>query len=208
MMTLRGTVRRALIVDDDGERRVHMCEGLLDHGVASDQAASVAEAIWRLCRSHYDLVVCDMVLVDPPGSDDAAPRGYLVACFALARPQATTVVQASVHQRWAHPGSVLTNWSVSEVVDLIYGGPGIPLSRSADGGCPWLTLRRLAAAPSCDRLAGVRELLALPILAELDGSPELPSLLRALEDAAGGLGDWSAALGKVREALFPGADGS
>jgi hypothetical protein len=194
--------RRALILDDEAERRHQMRDGLLDHGVTCDEAATVAEAIGRLVAATYDLVVCDMILCDPPGAANPALRGYLAACFALTRP-GSLVVQASSLRRWAHPGAVLTNWSVAEVADLVYAGAGIPPRQSTDGGCPWVALQRVTAAPPRQRQDAVQELLELPVVRELESA--LGPALGTLEDAAHGLGDWGIALAATWRALFPGA---
>jgi hypothetical protein len=182
-----------------------MREALLDHGVASDEAATLAAAIARLSASSYDLVVCDMVLADPPGAANPALRGYLAACFALAQPHAGLVVQASSLRRLVHPGSVLANWRPAEVVDLVYGGAGIPTEQSEDGGCPWAALQVLAHSAPDGRGAAVGALLGLPIVRALVTTTELGPILEAMEDAASGLRDWDAALADARHALFPGA---
>ncbi|HEY7201748.1 MAG TPA: response regulator [Candidatus Dormibacteraeota bacterium] len=196
---------RALILDDEAERRAMMREALLDHGVACDEAGTVEGTIRRLSAADYDLVVCDMVLSDPPGAANPALRGYLAVCFALSCMPPPVVVQASSLRRLAHVGSVLTNWSAGEVVDLVYGGAGIPISQSDDGGCPWAALRLAAASAPDRRRAAVCELLELPIVRDLEGCDELGPALGALEDAAFGEGDWAVALARVRRAMFPGA---
>jgi hypothetical protein len=199
-----GGRRSALILDDELARRVEMREGLLDHGLASDEAATLEEAILRLAASSYDLVVCDLVLCDPPHAANPALRGYLAVCFALSRPNGI-VVQASALRRWAHPGAALANWRVDEVANLVYGAPGIPGRQSGDGGCPWWALERAAGAGAGpDRTAAAAEVVQLPIVRELEGSLQLGPVLEALEDAAEGLGDWSAAVAAARFALFPG----
>jgi CheY-like chemotaxis protein len=197
--------RSALILDDEADKRVAMREGLADHGVVSDEADTLEEAIRHLASSSYDLVVCDLILCDPPDAANPALRGYLAVCFALARPNAI-VVQASALRRWAHAGAVLTNWKVDEVANLVYGAPGIPGGLSGDGGCPWWALNRAAAARAGPaRAAAAADLAQLPIVRELEGSLDLSPALEALEDAAEGVGDWSAAVAAARCALFPGA---
>jgi hypothetical protein len=195
--------RRALIVDDEADRRDDMLEGLRDHGVQCEDVATLEEALRRLAVSSYDLVVCDLILCDPPEASNPALRGYLAVCFALARSNGI-VVQASSQRRWFHPGAVLTNFRVDEVANLIYGHQGIPSRQSADGGCPWSALTRAARAPHEQRRAAADEVAQLPIVRVLEGSLQLGGPLAALEDAAEGLGDWSAAVAAVRRALFPG----
>jgi hypothetical protein len=194
----------ALILDDESDRRAWMREGLLDHGVTSEEASTVEEAITRLVRSSYDLVVCDMVLCDPPEATNPALRGYLVVCFALAFSRGV-VVQASSLRRWAHTGAVLTNWKIDEVADVVYGSSGIPAHHSTCGGCPWSALRHAGDAAPDQRHAVTAELTQLPIVRELEGPLELDGPLATLEEAAGGLGNWEAAVMGVRHALFPGA---
>ncbi len=197
--------RRALILDDEADRRHEMCEGLLDHGVVGEEAATLGEAISRLATSSYDLVVCDLILCDPPDAANPALRGYLAVCFALARPDVVMVVQASSQRRWVHPGAVLTNWRVEEVANLVYGSPGIPARQRSDGGCPWFALEWVAGAAPARRRDAVERLARLPIVRELEGSLGLGPALAALEDAAEGLEDWPAAVASARCALFPGA---
>jgi len=196
---------RALILDDEAERRILMREALLDHGVVCDEAGTVEATIRRLSAADYDLVICDMVLSEPPGAANPALRGYLAVCYALSCVPPPVVVQASSMRLLVHPGSVLTNWSTGEVVDLVYGGTGIPIGHSGDGGCPWAALRLAAASAPERRRAAVCELLELPIMRDLEGPAQLGSVLGALEDAAFGTGDWDAALAGVRQVLFPGA---
>lgn len=197
--------RRALILDDEPERRFEMREGLLQHGVAADEAGTVGETIRRLRSSSYDLVVCDMILCQPPGAANPALRGYLAVCYALTRP-GTVVVQASALRRWAHAGALLTNWRVEEVADLVYGWEGIPVARSGDGGCPWAALRRVTRAGPGQRREAVDELMRLPIVRELDA--ELDPSLGALDEAAESGGDWETAVAGAWRALFPGAGGA
>ena len=196
---------RALILDDEAGRRGQMRDGLLDHGVESEEAATLEEAVRRLSIASYDLVVCDVVLCDPPGAANPSVRGYLAVCFALARSDAPWVVHASSYRRRVHPGAILTNWRVEEVANLVYGDRGIPVDLRSDGVCPWSALRHCAAARPPERAAAVAGLARLPILRELGSSSALDDSLAALEDAAGGRGVWSAALESVREVLFPGA---
>jgi hypothetical protein len=106
-------------------------------------------------------------------------------------------------RRWAHDGAHLTNWRVAEVADLLYGAPGMPTNRSADGGCPWNALQRVTKAVPELRAETVTELLAVPIVRELECL--CGQALEALEDAAGGQGDWAAAVNGAWRALFPGA---
>src|SRR5437764_14915723 len=73
----------ALVLDDDGERRGEMCERLHDLHVSAEPAATLGEAIRKLTARRYELVLCDMVLCDPPGSPTPAIRGYLAVCYAL-----------------------------------------------------------------------------------------------------------------------------
>lgn len=198
----------ALIVDDEAERRADMRCGLSEHGLRSDEAATVGEAIHLLSARAYDLVVCDMVLCDPPEAANPAPRGYLVVCFALSRPAAPVVVQASSYRRWRHAGALLTNWAIPEVADVVYGSAGIPAHRSEDGGCPWSALSRLAAAPPAGRPAAVRSLTILPLVQELEGTAGLGPVILSLEDAAegaGGAGGWDRAVEAAWQAFFPGA---
>jgi len=201
----RGRLRRALILDDEPERRTEMRDGLLDHGVVSDEADTVEDAIRKLLTSSYDLAVCDMVLCDPPGAANPALRCYLAVCFAFSPPGPMVVVQASSMRRWAHTGAVLTYWRAEEVADLVYGCTGIPVQDSGDGGCPWAALRRVAAAVPERRDDAIRELLRLPILRELESSDEMGPALAALEDAAGDAGRWESVLAGAWRALFPGA---
>ena len=201
---MSGTGRRALLLDDEAERRVAMRDGLLDHGVESEGVATLEEAIRRLAVSRYDLVVCDLVLCDPPWAPNPSFRGYLAVCFALHR-QAGVVVQASSLRRLAHPGTVLTNWSVPEVADVLYGSSGIPIYPSTHGGCPWPALRRCAAAAPERRPDVVRELAQLPIVRALETSTAIGEVLGRLEDAAGGVGEWAPAMAAAWGALFPGA---
>jgi hypothetical protein len=196
---------QALILDDETERRAEMCHALRGHGVACHGVGSLAAAIERLSAADYDMVVCDMVLTDPPGAANPALRGYLAVCYALSRAGSPLVVQASSLRRLVHPGSVLTNWRAGEVVDLVYGSTGIPTGDGHDGGCPWAALRLVAASAPDRRPAAVCELLELPVVRDLEGPADLGSVLGALEDAAFGHGDWNAALAAVRQALFPGA---
>ena len=191
----------ALIVDDEEERRHDMRDGLREHGVACDEAATVEEAIRRLVSAPYDLVVCDMILCDPPGAANPELRGYLAVCFALSKPGAL-VVQASSLRRWAHAGAVLTNWRADEVAELVYGCAGIPPSRSADGGCPLEALRQVTAATLARRRDAVANLLAVPIVRHLE--PVLDGALAVLEDAAEGRADWQLAVSGAWGALFPG----
>jgi hypothetical protein len=195
--------RRALLLDDEHERRTEMREGLADHGVMCDEVATLEEALRRLVVSTYDLVVCDLVLCDPPEAANPALRGYLAVCFALAHSTAL-VVQASSMRRWAHAGALLTNWRVDEVANVVYGSSGIPARQSVDGGCPWSGLLRLAGAAPGERPSAVSDLARLPIVRELESSLELSPMLAALEDAADGTGDWDAALAGIGGALFPG----
>jgi hypothetical protein len=196
---------KALIVDDEADRRFWMREGLRDHGVTSQEASSVREAILRLRSSPFDLVVCDMVLTDPPEAANPALRGYLVVCFALARSNCV-VVQASTLRRWFHTGAVLTNWQVDEVADVVYGSSGIPAHASADGGCPWMAIQRAAAASPDRRAAAAVELANLPIVRELEAPLGLNVQLGVLEDAAASdQAEWRAAVLGFRSVLFPGA---
>ncbi len=197
-------LRTALILDDERERRTHMREGLLDHGVKCHEAATLSEAIGRLASSRYDLVVCDMVLCDPPGAANPAFRGYLAVCYALAQRPPGVVVQASSLRRWAHPGSVLANGSVAEVVDLVYGWPGVRAHSESDGGCPWLGLELAAAAAPERRAEAVSSLLRQPVVRELEDTAGLAPVLDVLNDAANGLGEWDQALCHARRTLFPG----
>ena len=201
----RSTVRtrRALILDDEAERRDDMLDGLRRHGVQCEDVATLAEALRRLAVVSYDLVVCDMILSDPPEASNPALRGYLAVCFALARSNAV-VVQASSHRRWFHPGAVLTNFRADEVANVICGHQGIPSRQSVDGGCPWTALARAARAPRERRRAAAAEVVRLPIVRVLEGSLQLGEPLAALEDAAEGVGEWSAAVAAVGQALFPG----
>lgn len=183
-----------------------MREGLLDHGVEGEVVTTLREAIGRLAASAYDLVVCDLVLCDPPDAANPALRGYLAVCFALARCEAL-VVQASALRRYVHPGAVLTNFQVNEVANLLYSeaASGIPAWQSADAGCPWETLERADRVRPELRPAIAHELAGLPIVRSLEGSLPLLPRLEALEDAAHGAGDWGAAVAAVRDVLFPGA---
>jgi hypothetical protein len=196
-----------LILDDEADRRACMRDGLLEHGVRSDEASTLEEAIGRLVSSPYDLVVCDMKLCDPPGAANPAARGYLAVCFALvlAHP---IVVQASAYRVLAHPGARLTSWSVPEVANLVYGAPGIPSLQSQDGGCPWSALQQAAAAAPGLRQAAAATLAGLPIVRLLETSLALDAPLGELEDAAEGRGDWDAAVAALRRLLFPGAAGA
>jgi hypothetical protein len=196
--------RSALILDDETDRRICMREGLLDHGVRCDEASTLGEAIHRLTRASYELVVCDMVLCEPPQAANPAYRGYLAVCYALAL-AGPIVVQASAFRRWSHAGAILTNWSVTEVADVVYGFRGIPGHQSADGGCPWSALQQVAAAAPDRRRAEAVRLAGLPIVQELEGSLALGPRLAMLEDAAEGHADWYAAVDDLRHALFPGA---
>lgn len=200
--------RSALVLDDEAYRRETMRSGLLEHGVECDGVATLAEAIRRLTTSSYDLVVCDIVMCDPPGAANPSLRGYLAVCFALARSDARWVVQASSVRRWAHPGALLTNWRVDEVANLIYGDPGIPIDPRSDGGCPWCELERCAAACPARRAEAARGLSDLPIVRALESSAGLDEALGGLEEAAGGRRDWGAAVSAVGETLFPGAAGA
>jgi CheY-like chemotaxis protein len=200
-------MRSALILDDEVDRRLAMQEGLREHGVASQLAATLEEAIRRLASFSYDLVVCDLILSDPPEAANPALRGYLAACYALAHSRAV-VVQASSMRRWAHPGAVLTNFRVEEVANLVYGSTGIPTWQSDDGGCPWGLLQRAAGAAPDQRRAVAGELAGLPIVLELQSSLQLGPRLDALEDAAEGQGDWGGAVAAVGGVLFPGAGGA
>jgi CheY-like chemotaxis protein len=196
----------ALILDDEADRRIAMRRALRDHGVRSDTAATLEDAIRLLACRPYDLVVCDLILCDPPEASNPALRGYLAVCFALARPRPGIVVQASSMRRWAHPGAVLTNFEVVEVANVVYGSTGIPRSQSGDGGCPWDALRRAAGAAGGDgRRRAAADLAGLPIVREMAGSLRLQPRLEALEDAAEGGGGWDAAIAGLRYALFPGA---
>lgn len=197
--------RCALVLDDEAYRRDTMRSGLLEHGVQSDGVATLEDAIRRLTASSYDLVVCDLVMCDPPGAANPSLRGYLAVCFALARSHARWVVQASSVRRWAHPGALLTNWRVDEVANLIYGDPGIPIDPWSDGGCPWCALQRCAAARPARRAEAARGLSELPIVRALESSEGLDEALGALEDAADGRRDWGAAVSAVGQVLFPGS---
>jgi hypothetical protein len=197
--------RLALILDDEIDRRVEMRRGLLDHGVRSDEASTVAEAILRLATGAYDLFVCDMVLCDPPGAANPAPRGYMAVCFALSSARVRRVVQASSYQRWRHRGALLTNWTVPEVADVVYGSAGIPESIGEDGGCLWSALKCISTAQPTGRPHAVRLLHRLPLVRELEGLAALSPVLDALEDAADGVADWQTALGATWRAFFPGA---
>src|SRR5438105_4435174 len=84
-------LRTALILNDEQKFGSDMCEQLADHGVVSQQAATLEEAIRKLAAARYDLIVCDMVLCDPPGSATPAVLGYLAVCYALARHPASVV---------------------------------------------------------------------------------------------------------------------
>jgi hypothetical protein len=200
----RGRFRSALVLDDEPERREMMREGLLEHGVVCDEAATLEEAIRHMVVSPYDLVVCDMVLCEPPGAANPAMRGYLAACFALSRPGAGAVVQASSVLTWTHPGALMTHWRVEEVADLVYGGTGIPLRHSVDGGCPLAALRRITTCPVEEREEAVEVLAGLPIVRQLEALTDLAPVLGALEDAARGDCDWQHALAWAWRALFPG----
>jgi hypothetical protein len=180
-----------------------MRDGLLDHGVTSDEASTVGRAIALLSRSSYDLVVCDMILNDPPDAINPAFRGYLVVCFALALSH-RIVVQASTLRRWVHTGTILTNWKVEEVADVVYGSSGIPHHQSVDGGCPWSMLEFAAAAAPGQRRAAAATLAQLPIVRELEGPLGLGEPLAILDDAAAGQEDWDAAVTGIRSILFPG----
>jgi hypothetical protein len=201
-------VRQALVLDDEADRREWMRCGLLDHGVRSDEAATVEQAIRALETRRYDLVVCDIVLCDPPGAANPAPRGYLAVCFALTRPQPPLVVQASSHRRWRHPGAVLTNWQIAEVADVVYGSPGIPDPEGGDGGCLWSALERLASTAPRERPAAAVSLLRLPVVRELEELAGLWPVTSSLEDAAHGESDWDSAVAAARRAFFPGASAS
>jgi hypothetical protein len=197
--------RSALILDDDAERRAEMHEGLLVYQVRCDEAATLAEAIQLLGASYYDLVICDMLLCDPAGVNPSF-GGYLAVCFALARANARRVVQASSLRRYTHPGSILTNWRLEEVTDLLHGSRGIPMPSDTDGGCPWSALRRCETAAPERRPQAVLELVRLPIIRALDSTPELASGLDALQDAAESTGEWSEAMVGAWTAVFPGYD--
>jgi len=203
-MSARARLRTALVLDDEPERQTEMCRGLLDHGVRSVGAATVAEAIRQLASTRYDLVVCDMILCDPPGAANPALRGYLAVCCALSRP-GVVAVQASSLRRLAHPGAVLTNWRVEEVADVVYGWAGIPGHQSEDGGCPWSALEQLPATGSSRRPRAVRELRGLPAVRDLEGPAGLYAALDGLEDAAEGGADWEAAVAIAWRAFFPGS---
>jgi hypothetical protein len=194
-----------LILDDEADRRALMREGLLEHGISCEEAATVHDAIRSLATSTWDLFVCDMVLCDPPGRPNPALRGYLAACYALARGSANVVVQASTVSRWAHPGAVMTDWRVDQVLDLAYGWAGIPAPPGQDGGCPWHALERVAAAPAGHREDAVQELLTLRVVEDLEFAAELSPALDGLREAARGRGDWPAAVDGARRRLFPGA---
>jgi hypothetical protein len=196
----------ALILDDEAHRRDEMRAGLLEHGVAGDEAATVEEAIGMMSAGSYDLVVCDMVLCDPPGASNPALRGYLAVCFALTRSATRCVVQASSLRRWRHPGAVLTNWKVTEVADVVYGSEGIPGSESWNGGCPWSALESVTAAPRDERVAAVRQLRRLPVVRELTSLAGLGPVVGCLEDAAEGDGEWEPAVAAAWRAFFPGAN--
>jgi hypothetical protein len=202
----RSTVRRrpvtALIVDDEADRRALMRQGLLAHGVTSEEASTLEEAISRLARFPYEMVVCDMVLCDPPDAANPALRGYLAACAALALSDGV-VIQASSLRRWVHAGAVLTNWRVDEVADVVHGSSGIPSHRSADGGCPWSALEWAATAAPEQRPAAATSLAELPIVRELEDSLGLRDRLTVLEKAAEGFEDWDAAVMAMRRVLFP-----
>ena len=177
---------------------------MLAHGITSEEASTLEEAISRLARFPYEIVVCDMVLCDPPDAANPALRGYLAVCAALALSDGV-VIQASSLRRWAHAGALLTNWRVAEVADVVHGSSGIPSHRSVDGGCPWSALEWAATAAPGQRPDAATSLAELPIVRELESSLGLGQPLAALEKAAEGFEDWDAAVTAVRRALFPGA---
>lgn len=198
-------LRRVLILDDEEDRRALMREGLLEHGISCEEAATVRDAIRALATRTWDLFVADMVLCDPPGRPNPALRGYFAVCYALARGSAPVVVQASSMARRVHPGAVMTDWLVEPVLDLAYGWAGVAAPPGLDGGCPWRGLEQVAAAPADRRQHAVRELCALPIVEELEFPADLSPALDGLREAASGRGDWQAAIDGARRRLFPGA---
>jgi hypothetical protein len=199
-------LRRVLILDDEADRRALMREGLLEHGITCEEAATIHDAIHSLGTSAWDLFVCDMVLCDPPGRRNPTLRGYFAVCYALASGSAKVVVQASTERRWAHSGALMTDWHVDQVLDLAYGWPGTPAPPGQDGGCPWRALESVAAAPAGRREDAVRELIAVRIVEDLEFAAELSPALDALREAACGRGDWETAVHGARRRLFPGAD--
>jgi len=199
-------LRTALILDDEEERRTDMSRGLARHEVMSQEASTLAEAIRLMRSSSPDLILCDMVLCDPPGAANPALRGYLAVCYALERHPGSVVVQASTLRRWVHPGAVLANWRVQEVADIVCGFEGLRVPPGGGSGCPWKMLREVETAPPGERAGAVAVLLGLPVMEELGGCPELGPPLEMLEQAAHDGRDWERALAAVRAALFPGVD--
>jgi CheY-like chemotaxis protein len=197
-------LRTALILDDEQERRSDMSEELAVHGVTSQQAATLEEAIRKLAADRYDLILCDMVLCDPPGTATPAVRGYLAVCYALARHPSSLVVQLSSHQRWVHPGAVLAQWWPQEVADLVYGANGVRVPLDGGHGCPWTKLQEAGAATPARRADVVQVLYDLPVIGELRRPLRLDPALAALKRAADDGCEWGRALADVRSALFPG----
>lgn len=201
-MTGRPVLRTALVLNDEDDHANVMRKELQDHGVVIDRAATLPEAIGKLAARRYDLVVCDVVLCDPPGGSTPAPTGYLAVCYALARHPDSVVVQASTHRRWVHPGAVLTDWTPQVVADLVYGAAG-PTEESY-GGCPWSKLLDAEAATTSQRANAARDLLRLPFVDGLRGTLGLDDLFEAVELAAHDSREWRRALCDLRTTLFPG----
>lgn len=196
-------LRTALVLDDEPELRQETCDELERRAVEVQQAATVGEAIRKLAARPYDLVLCDVVLCEPPGTATPAPRGYLAVCYALARHPASVVVQASTLQRWQHPGAVLTTGSAQEVADLVHGAQGV--RAEGDSGCPWAKLLEAEAAAPGQRPEAARSLLRLPVMEELRRSLGLADAFEAVELAAHDGSAWRRALCDLRSALFPGS---
>lgn len=62
-------MRRCLVIDDDPIARIFLVDLLRGHGLAVDQAHSLAQAQVRLLESHFDFLLADRRLPDGDGVD-------------------------------------------------------------------------------------------------------------------------------------------
>ncbi len=69
-----GQTRRALVVDDDEPIRTMLAEVVSRQGVEVDTACDGVEAIERIDRQHYDVILLDLMM---PRVDGYGVLGHL-----------------------------------------------------------------------------------------------------------------------------------